>query len=61
MKKLTLEIDTLRVDSFPTTAVDAAVRGTVHGHDTIESEWCTMPKTCSAPPCDTRAYTCATC
>lgn len=62
MKKLTLDIDRLSVESFPTTAGDEAARGTVHGHDdTIESEWCTLPKTCSHPPCDTRDYTCATC
>lgn len=62
MKKLMLDLDTLRVDSFATTASDDAARGTVRAHDdTIESEWCTMPKTCSRPPCNTEGYTCATC
>lgn len=62
MKKLTLALDNLTVDSFSTTAVNAAPRGTVQGHDdTIESEWCTTPKTCSQPPCDTLEHTCSTC
>ena len=61
MKKLTLDIDTLSVDSFPTTAIDGAARGTVRGHDTIASEWCTMPRGCSRPPCNTQGDTCATC
>lgn len=62
MKKLTLDPDMLRVDTFATTPGDAAARGTVLGHDdTMESEWCTMPKGCSAYPCDTRGDTCATC
>lgn len=61
MKKLTLDLDTLSVDSFPTSSADETARGTVRGHDTIESEWCTMPKTCSRPPCNTEGYTCATC
>ncbi|HEU0052335.1 MAG TPA: hypothetical protein VFQ39_04120 [Longimicrobium sp.] len=61
MKKLALDLEMLRVDSFATTVVDAP-RGTVRAHDdTIESEWCTIPKTCSHPPCDTRGDTCATC
>lgn len=61
MKKLSLDLGTLRVDSFATQDVEAA-RGTVRGHDdTMESEWCTLPKTCSQPPCDTRGDTCATC
>jgi hypothetical protein len=62
MRKLTLDPELLRVDSFPTMSRAAEPRGTVHGHDdTIESEWCTRYKTCSQPPCDTLRDTCATC
>ena len=62
MKKLTLDPERLRVDSFPTTDGRGAPRGTVRAHDdTIESEWCTMPRTCSRPPCNTLDYTCSTC
>ena len=40
MGKLTLRIDNLKVDSFDTG--DGHRRyGTVHGHDTVETEWCT--------------------
>jgi hypothetical protein len=47
MKKLTLDLDGIRVESFAT-AESAGARGTVHGHDdTIETEWCTMEKGCS--------------
>jgi hypothetical protein len=61
MKKLTLDPEQLRVDSF-TTAHDADTRGTVRGHDdTVESEWCTTPEGCSCPPCDTKDWTCSTC
>lgn len=60
MKKLRLDTDMLRVDSFAPDAAGQA-RGTVRGHDTMESEWCTMPKGCSDYPCDTRDWTCSTC
>lgn len=62
MKKLTLNPELLRVDSFPTTQGAAAPRGTVRGHDdTMESEWCTMHDGCSKPPCDTLDHSCQTC
>lgn len=32
MKKLTLDVDALSVDSFPTAEVDAERMGTVHAH-----------------------------
>jgi hypothetical protein len=62
MKKLTLHLDSLTVESFATGADDEA-NGTVLGHDddTIETEFCTMPKGCSAYPCDTRSETCSLC
>jgi hypothetical protein len=46
MKKITLELDRLRVESFDTQAADAAERGTVHGH------WSQMGT------CDGRVATC---
>jgi hypothetical protein len=38
MKKLTLEMDALRVESFETG--EEARGGTVRGHDTRITEWC---------------------
>ena len=47
MKKLTLELDTLTVDSF--VAGDSADgRGTVRGHDTRYTEFCGT-RTCGYP------------
>ncbi|HEX5870049.1 MAG TPA: pinensin family lanthipeptide [Longimicrobium sp.] len=40
MGKLALRIDDLKVDSFAT-GDEQFRNGTVHGHDTIETEWCT--------------------
>jgi hypothetical protein len=40
MSKLTLKIDDLKVDSFAT-GDEHDRRGTVHGNDTVETEWCT--------------------
>ncbi|HEX8246250.1 MAG TPA: hypothetical protein VF541_22285 [Longimicrobium sp.] len=39
MKKLTLQLEALRVESFDTGA-DTRRSGTVRGHDTRETEWC---------------------
>lgn len=61
MRKLTLDLDALSVDSFPTTVPDGSARGTVRGHDTVASEWCTLYKTCSEHPCDTLRDSCDTC
>lgn len=59
MAKLTLKIDNLKVESFDTGDAHGRV-GTVHGHDTIESEWCTGYPDCgvSKPECQTPNYTC---
>ena len=40
MGKLTLKIENLNVDSFETGGDNARI-GTVRGHDTVETEWCT--------------------
>jgi hypothetical protein len=39
MRKLTLKIDSLKVESFDTGGDRRS--GTVRGHDTVETEWCT--------------------
>ena len=59
MRKLTLKLDNLKVDSFQTGA-DARLNGTVRGHDTIETEWCTGYPDCgvSKPRCQTPYDTC---
>jgi len=42
MRKLTLQLDALHVDSFETGARDER-RGTVHGRDTGVTEFCATP------------------
>ncbi len=60
MRKLNLQLDTLRVDSFDTGSAEDR-RGTVRGHDTRITEWCATPyspcKPTQAAGCNT--YTCA--
>lgn len=56
MKKLTLRLDALKVESFGTDR-GAGSRGTVRGHDTRETEWCSWYDPCEtldtcANPCD---------
>lgn len=61
MKKLSLSLDKLRVDSFDTTPEQWKPRGTVH------AEQCTCPSACTCPGCPTCDYTycnqntCVTC
>ncbi len=53
MKKLMLDVETLRVESFTTQDVDS-LRGTVCGHDdTMETEHCTRERTCLLTTCVT--------
>ena len=40
MRKLTLQVDQLTVDSFQT-GDSRYLNGTVRGNDTVETEWCT--------------------
>lgn len=55
MKKLSLNLDVLEVQSF-TTSDDAPARGTVHGEE------CTCHTNCTCPGCPTCYETCpATC
>ncbi|HVG45983.1 MAG TPA: hypothetical protein VM890_14675 [Longimicrobium sp.] len=59
MSKLALKIDELTVESFDTG--DARSRlGTVKGHDTVETEWCTGYPDCisARPHCKTPRDTC---
>lgn len=59
MRKLTLDVDKLKVDSFETVD-EQRTRGTVRGHDTVETEWCTGYPDCgvSRPECQTPRDTC---
>ena len=59
MGKLTLQIDELKVDSFQTGGGDPR-GGTVRGHDTVETEWCTGYPDCgvSRRGCQTPHNTC---
>jgi hypothetical protein len=51
MRKLALNVDALRVESFATQEVGPA-RGTVRGHDdTVETENCTLVNTCLITTC----------
>ncbi len=59
MKKLTLKLDDLNVTSFDT-GDGHGRNGTVHGHDTVETEWCTGYPDCgvSQRGCQTPRNTC---
>ena len=48
MRKLTLDLDRLAVESFPTTASDGALRGTVRGAELLATRelYCTNGDTC---------------
>jgi hypothetical protein len=48
MRKLRLELDALRVESFPTDGPDAGARGTVRGADMLRTReaYCTNGETC---------------
>jgi hypothetical protein len=60
MKKLTLELDLLVVESFDTG--DAARGGTVRGHDTQFTEWCNSTYLgCTYKGCDSQAGSCDSC
>jgi hypothetical protein len=54
MKKLSLRLDELRVDSFDTTPVESKRKGTVFG------EQCTCYTACTCPGCPS-CNTCDTC
>jgi hypothetical protein len=58
MAKLKLELDNLRVDTFDTGS-EHRTRGTVRGHDTWETEWCTGYPNCGVSKrCETDNDTC---
>jgi len=58
MRKLTLELDNLQVDTFETGGKNGRL-GTVRGNDTIVTEWCTgYPDCISKPGCQTPNDTC---
>lgn len=53
MHKLKLQMEALQVESFDTDG-----RGTVQGHDTVETEWCTGYPYCLSRKCKTPNDTC---
>lgn len=57
MGKLRLELDDLTVESFDT-GDEQRRRGTVQGHDTVETEWCTGYPDCLSKRCQTPNDTC---
>jgi hypothetical protein len=57
MRKLSLKVDALEVDSFSIDNGEGA-RGTVRGKDTIITEWCTGYPDCISRRCATPADTC---
>lgn len=73
MKKLTLSVDALRVESFPTGEADAWQRGTVRGNAsestcaqrdcecTDHTEWDASCVTCIDPTCDAACHTQVNC
>lgn len=68
MKKLKLDPDALRVDTFQATGGDDEKQGTVHGHATLlctryASCYGSCPGTCNLDSCDscTQGYSCWTC
>ncbi|HSU16408.1 hypothetical protein [Longimicrobium sp.] len=60
MKKLTLGLDALQVESFDTG--DAGRGGTVRGHDTQYTEWCNSTYAgCSVKHCESQIDSCDPC
>lgn len=57
MRKLNLKVENLKVDSFDT-GEGPGRNGTVRGHDTIETEWCTGYPDCVSKKCQTPYDTC---
>jgi len=57
MGKLTLKVDDLAVDSFET-GDEHRRSGTIRGHDTVETEWCTGYPECISKKCQTPHNTC---
>ena len=59
MKKLSLSLDELRVDSFDTTPVESKRKGTVFGEQCTCDTACTCPGCPSCDSCDPScAHTC---
>ena len=58
MKKLSLKLDTLKVESFNTVPEGHGPKGTVHGHDDTEESVCYCPSE-SCPSASPYQNTCA--
>ena len=51
MKKLLLSLGELRVESFPTAALDDDARGTVRGHFATQGHTCVLETRCAGRSC----------
>jgi hypothetical protein len=51
MKKLALDPEQLRVESFPTAALDDDAQGTVRGHWATQGHTCVLETRCAARSC----------
>jgi len=51
MKKLLLSLGELRVESFPTDALEAQALGTVRAHDATQGHTCVLETRCAARSC----------
>lgn len=51
MKKLLLSPDELRVESFPTAALEDGALGTVRGHLATQGHTCVLETRCAARSC----------
>lgn len=58
MRKIQLDLDTLQVDSFPTTPKDGAPRGTAHGAQWSQLFCSEAPGSCVGDPTCMGAATC---
>lgn len=61
MPKLTLNVESLEVQSFATTARGGGAAGTVQGYDSRRTPGCTLQYTCPTLCGATCGYTCDTC
>jgi len=58
MKKLLLDPDALRVESFPTAEAERGDRGTVRAHFATQGHTCVLETACAGRSCVSFAATC---
>jgi hypothetical protein len=51
MKKLLLSLGELRVESFPTAALEGGALGTVRAHDATQGHTCVLETRCAGRSC----------